>query len=363
MSVSTPPHVVVVGRGIAGAYTAWAFRKRGCHVSWWGDARRGASHVAAGMFNPVSFRRIVEVWNAEAHLKTMRATLQEMERTLGLEGRVLHDVPVLKVLANEDYRLTWDSRWEEGHGVCQWATPSAPSPSNHVHAPHGVGRVHAAGWVDLPLLLRALEALWADEGRLVNRSWEVADGVPEGADWVVDCRGVGASEELAQGGLKVQPNHGDVLTVSTPGTLGLNTAGCNVNNGKWLLPMGVRGERMWWRLGATYGWAQTTPEPSPDAQEELLAHMAQAWTAEGRSAWEELRVEAHQSGLRPASPDRRPMVGPWPGQPSGVAMLNGLGTRGVLVGAAASDALVAWCLDGQALPGDIDPRRFKGFKK
>ena len=48
-------------------------------------------HVAAGMFNPVSFRRIVEVWNAEAHLKAMRDTMASIEEALGLEGQLLHN--------------------------------------------------------------------------------------------------------------------------------------------------------------------------------------------------------------------------------------------------------------------------------
>ena len=54
-------HVVVVGRGLAGAMVAWKFAERGCRISWWGDGESGASRVAAGMFNPVSFRRVVEV--------------------------------------------------------------------------------------------------------------------------------------------------------------------------------------------------------------------------------------------------------------------------------------------------------------
>lgn len=41
-------------------------------------------------------------------------------------------------------------------------------------------------------------------------------------------------------------------------------------------------------------------------------------------------------------------------------MLNGLGTRGVLVGPAAAGQLVAWWLDGEEVPEDMRPTRFKG---
>ena len=74
------------------------------------------------MFNPVSFRRIVEVWNAGAHLDAMRDTMASIEDALGLEGELLHNVPVAKVFANDAYRVDWDARWDQNHGVCQWAS-------------------------------------------------------------------------------------------------------------------------------------------------------------------------------------------------------------------------------------------------
>ena len=45
----------------------------------------------------------------------MRQTMGELEDALGL--KLLHDVPVAKVFANEDYRSTWDDRWPQNTGV------------------------------------------------------------------------------------------------------------------------------------------------------------------------------------------------------------------------------------------------------
>jgi len=357
--------IVVVGRGLAGALVAWKFAERGCEVQWWGDGSHSASRVAAGMFNPVSFRRVVEVWNAAEHLAEMRSTVAGIEAALGLKGQLLHDVPVAKVFANEAYRETWDARWDEGHGVCQWASPGedlSRAGMARVEGPSGVGKVHASGWVDVPALLDGLEAHFDARGALHDCAWTVRDGLPEGADAVVDCRGVGAAEDLAGAGLQINPNHGDVLTLSTPvdGPGSLDTAGHNVNNGKWLLPTEVRDGRQFWRLGATYSWHRMKPLPDPHAATELRNHMAKAFDAEGADTLKTARLEAHQAGLRPASPDRRPSLGPWPGQPRGVLMLNGLGTRGVLVGPAAAGRLVAWWLDGEEVPEDMRPTRFKG---
>ena len=357
-----------MGRGLAGALVAWKFAARGCDVQWWGNGAASASRVAAGMFNPVSFRRVVEVWNAAEHLAEMRSTVKGIESALGLEGQLLHDVPVAKVFANGDYRDTWDSRWEENHAVCQWARVGedlSDAGLPRIESAAGVGKVHASGWVDVPKMLDALERHFESLGCLHDRAWNVQDGFPEGADALVDCRGVGASEDLAQVGVTVNPNHGDVLTLSTPerGPGSLDTAGCTINNGKWLLPTQSKEGRQQWRLGATYSWHRFTPAPDPKAASELRMHMAKAFDEEGRKALLGGQLEAHQAGLRPASPDRRPFVGPWPGQGPGWMLLNGLGTRGVLVGPAAAQSLVSWWLDGTELPEEMLPTRFKSVRE
>ena len=168
---SSPQRIVVAGRGLAGALVAWRFMQRGCRVEWWGDGTHSASRVAAGMFNPVSFRRVVEVWNAGAHMAAMRQTLGELEDALGL--KLLHDVPVAKVFANEDYRSTWDNRWPQQHGVCQWASRGeelAEAGIEVLQGPSGVGRVHASGWVDVPALLDGMERHFSDQGLLQDRT-------------------------------------------------------------------------------------------------------------------------------------------------------------------------------------------------
>jgi glycine/D-amino acid oxidase-like deaminating enzyme len=102
-----------------------------------------------------------------------------------------------------------------------------------------------------------------------------------------------------------------------------------------------------------------SPKPSAESDTDLRLHMAKAFDVDGARAVLNATLEGHQAGLRPASPDRRPTIGPWPGQPRGVLMLNGLGTRGVLVGPAMAKHLVHWWLDGISLPPEVRAERFK----
>ena len=87
--------VLVVGQGLAGTLVSHAALQRGwdCHVV--DSGKPSASSVAAGMFNPMSFRRIIEVWDARAHLDSMTTTYRAFEAEL--DETFLHFLPILKI--------------------------------------------------------------------------------------------------------------------------------------------------------------------------------------------------------------------------------------------------------------------------
>mgnify|MGYP000085117615 CR=1 FL=1 len=88
--------VLVIGQGLAGTLFSHAALEKGwdCHVIDAGYA--SASAVAAGMFNPMSFRRVVEVWDAERHLSSMKATYSWLSDQLG--EQLIHFLPIHKNL-------------------------------------------------------------------------------------------------------------------------------------------------------------------------------------------------------------------------------------------------------------------------
>ena len=108
--------VLVVGGGLAGVTVSFALRARGLEVEGWFSGEPGASDVAAGMFNPVSFRRVVETWDAAEHRAVALRFYRAMEAATG--GRFLHeDVPVLRVFPSGSYREMWEGKCGEVAGV------------------------------------------------------------------------------------------------------------------------------------------------------------------------------------------------------------------------------------------------------
>lgn len=341
---------LVVGGGLAGTLVAESLWHSGEEVVQRDHGGAAASRVAAGMFNPVSFRRVVEVWDANEHLHMAQSTFQRFEALLG--EKYWHEVPVVRVFPNQSYADVWDERIASNHPVSKWI--ERYTPDSDVHAPHGAGRVTGSGWCDVKELLNGWKA-WAQSSseRLEweQDSWEWQEGLPAGFDGVVDARGVGAVKDLAQWGIQVNPNHGEVLTLN-PGVWDKEFT-LNVN--KWLLPQPDGSAK----LGATYAWNVVNDEIKSTSQVELLAAFNQALPGILSST----DVRKHEAGLRPASPDRRPMVGPLSRRFPWYSILNGLGTRGVLVGPKAADELVRKLLTDRE-PRDLtNPQRFRSFNE
>lgn len=305
--------VLVVGQGLAGTLVSHFALRRSWDVQVIDAGYPSASSVAAGMYNPMSFRRIVEVWEAEAHLRIMEDTFRDIEQIVGLP--LLHPLPIHKCLPNADYAAAWAEKAQE--------SPWIDAPSTDLP---GRGAVKGGGWVDMNTLLNGWrERLIASE-RFTTRPMAPEDTTrAEGGEWdaIIDCRGNGMREQPHSIPLDIRANRGELMTITVPeGTAHLPPEDVILNFGKWTIPLGGHH----WRLGASYEWNRMDLDPTPETARFLLEALSQAIGS--GSPWE---IRQHACGIRPVSRDRRPAVGHLPGRQDWF-VLNGLGTRGVLIG-------------------------------
>ena len=225
-------------------------------------------------------------------------------------------MPIMRIFPNQHYRDHWENRHD--HEVGKWISPVLKDVPEGVVAPFGFGLVEEAGWVNLPAMIDGVRGLFPDNYK--NRSWSISDGVPVGFNRVIDCRGVGAKNELNDLGYKLASDHGEVLTLKLDG---LDIKDRILNKVKWLMPFAENT----YKLGATYEWDVENSVPTEYGKHELLNAIEPALTP---SISVNLEIVNHESGFRPTSHDRRPYIGELENHP-GIFMLNGLGTRGVLV--------------------------------
>jgi len=105
-----------------------------------------------------------------------------------------------------------------------------------------------------------------------------------------------------------------------------------------------------YKVGATFNWTDKTNDPTEGGRAELVEKLRKVISCE-------FEVRDHEAGVRPTTQDRRPLVGIHPRHPR-LALLNGLGTRGVMTAPFVAKQLADLLESGVPLDPEIDIARF-----
>jgi glycine oxidase len=351
------PDVVVIGAGVIGLSIAWRAAQRGLRVLALdrGEPGGGTSRVAAGMLAPVAEatfgeQRLVEMKVRSAALWPVFAA--ELEAASGTSPGYLpvgtlyvgRDRDAAEALAREaDFRRSLGLEIESLlPGEARRREPAlAPSLRAALHLPTD----HA---VDPVALCAALAGAARDAGAELRSHTEVAEllvasgrvagvrlagGARIASPRVVVAAGAWAGELAgipAEARVPVRPVKGQVLRLRDPAGPGLLTSVLRSED-VYVVP---RGDGRY-VLGASVEEKGFDTSISALATYELLRD-----AAEVLPGILELEIEAALAGLRPATPDNLPVIGPSAAL-EGLFNATGHYRNGVLLAPLTAEALAA----------------------
>ena len=103
-----------------------------------------------------------------------------------------------------------------------------------------------------------------------------------------------------------------------------------------------------YRVGSTFAWDDVWSGPTDEGKRHLLDRLHRLWSGP-------IEVLDHWAGVRPASKDRRPIMGrTGPHE----AVLSGFGARGGLLAPWCAAHLADHLLNGKPLDPEVDVQRF-----
>lgn len=106
------------------------------------------------------------------------------------------------------------------------------------------------------------------------------------------------------------------------------------------------------RVGSTYSWHDLETGPTESAKNELLEKLQKLIQKK------DSKVIIHKSGVRPATKDRKPLLGKHPEHES-VYIFNGLGAKGVSLAPYFSKMMVELLLGGNEPQKEVNINRVK----
>lgn len=316
---------IIVGSGIAGITLAHQLKQAGYKIKIISEPSLSkSSRVAAGIFNPVVFFRITKSYLADLALPFAIDYYTQIESLLSIN--ILQKKSIAKFFGAPDEPILWMKRMEEGVGSYLGEINTQYTNATDLNAKHGLGMVHKAGALDCGQYMDASLQYFGSDFIREKINYSKISFVPEGviyndiqATKMIFCEGHFISENPFFNYIQLKPVKGEVLTIEFEQDFPEGSENFLLNKKCYLLPLGQHK----YRVGATYNWKDLNEEVSEAGLAELTAHIQEITPIP-------FKVLVHNAGVRPASIDRRPIIGTHP-EHEQLAVFNGLGAKGVML--------------------------------
>jgi glycine oxidase len=341
---------IIVGRGLAATTLMHTFHKHQISFRVIADPDLSVcSKVAAGIWNPVVFKRMTKSWMADALIPSLNAYYGDCEKKLGI--KLITERSIIKPFTENQEKALWKKKQESE--LCEFVDPVICSPGEELKnykIPNQYGIVKYSGNLDMAAYLSASAGFFNsaisheifDHHQLIISEKSVQYKEHQARN-IIFCEGFLVQQNPFFKWIPLKPAKGELLTIELHDP-GLQTAIFNRDG----FLMNVRGNEF--KLGATYEWTDLSKEITQKGEEELIRKM-KAITDK------DFTILKQETGIRPSSIDRRPIIGRHP-KHSTLFVFNGLGTKGVMLSPFFSENFVNFYLEKQPLHPEIDLKRF-----
>lgn len=347
-------NILIVGAGLAGCCLGHQLEEKGANVTLIDEGINHSSKIAAGMINPMVFRRMLLSWKATELIPYLTEFYKKLEKKTG--ESFFHKRIIKRVFSSEQEASLWNERINDPEYTdVLLKKVTAEDEPDYVISRFGGGYVDSPGYIDSENFISANHNYFLAHKKLIIEAFDFNkldvksssyNGKPY--DHIIFCEGYRGKENPYFNYLPLNQTKGEVLTISATG-LPTNEI---LNRKCFVLPT----EKGTYKVGATFTWNTTDLSLTDEAREELLTHFSNLTPIKPA-------IIAHEAGVRPTVSDRRPLIGRHPTHDK-LFIFNGLGTKGYMLAPYFSKELACHIADNKELTSEVNIKRFekKWFK-
>lgn len=344
---------LIVGCGLAGiAFGETASQHNKSFLFFENNSQR-SSKVAGGLYNPVILKRYSGVWRAQEQLDLLQSFYGDLETKLNTKFNF--NTPVYRKLFSVEEQNDWFLATDRV-GLAPFLSSKLVSKKYRaIDSPFNFGEVLQSGYVDTDVLLSGYRNYLKENNLLFEDTFDYSaiefkenhiqyKGIE--ARNIVFAEGYGMVDNPYFGQLPLKGTKGELLIIKTK-DLDLDAI---IKASVFVLPLG----NDLYKVGATYSWEDKTNLPTEEGKKQLLEKSKEVLQCD-------FEIVEHLAGIRPTVADRKPLVGTHPKYPN-LHLLNGLGTRGVMIGPDMAKQLFESIELGKPIDSSADIMRFKKIK-
>lgn len=344
-----PVDYLIVGFGLAAVSLCELLEREGKSFVVIDNNKNYSSKVSGGLYNPVILKRFTLSWNAKAQLATAMPIYKRLEQQLNTQ--LDFKFPVRRKFTSVQDQNNWAVACDNPK-LREFLNPEIiPNSNSNIIAPFGFGQVKGSGKIDTVILLQAYQSYLMESARfnVAEFNYQELDIHKEGVTYgdlkakrLIFSEGFGLKKNPYFDSKHLKGNKGELLIIHAP-ALALDFV---VKTDVFIIPLGDHK----YSVGATYNWQDKDLNPTAEGKQKLLNALHKLMDCE-------YVVVDYKVGIRPTVSDRRPLVGTHPKYKQ-LALLNGLGTRGIMIAPTVARQLYEHLERGKSLPEEINWQRF-----
>lgn len=340
---------IIVGCGLAGIAFCEQLKINNKSFIVFDDKSQKSSVVAGGLYNPVVLKRFSKVWKSQEQLKLALPIYNTIQNRL--QTKIDYKIPVRRRFTSLEEQNNWFEASDKDGLKPFLSTTLIDNQNPSIDANFKLGEVLETGRIDTKVLIDSYINELTSNNQFINSSFKHEDLFFSEhsiqyqhiqAKYIVFAEGFGLKQNPFFKNLPLNGTKGELITIKAP-QLDLDYV---LKSSAFIIPQ----KEDIYVVGATYEWVDKTNKPTIKAKEELLNKLKTFIKCD-------FEVIDQVAGIRPTVKDRRPLVGSHP-KYKNMFVLNGLGTRGVMIGPYIANQLYNFIEKGISLDTEINIDRF-----
>jgi glycine/D-amino acid oxidase-like deaminating enzyme len=340
---------IIVGLGLAGLSFAEQLLAANKSFVVFEDNSQTSSLVAGGVYNPVILKRFTPVWNAKSQLDIAMPFYEALEKKFNQHFD--DKFSTRKVFKSIEDQNNWFIASDKPK-LTEFMNPEIINEQvEGVIAEYGFGEVYQTGRVNTPELVAAYRNYLVAEKNIRFEQFDhsaiefTSTGVTYKefeATRIVFCEGFGLKSNPFFNELPLNGTKGETITIHAP-ELKIDFL---IKSSVFVLPLA----NDLYKIGATFNWTDKTSNPTEGGRAELIEKLDKVLSVP-------YTIVDQNAGVRPTVKDRRPLVGVHEEHPQ-LAVLNGMGTRGVMIAPSMAKELYEHLEHEAILDPEVDIKRY-----
>ena len=340
---------IIVGAGLSGIAFSETLLENQKSILVFDNNSQNSSRIAGGLYNPVILKRFSEVWNAKQQLEIASVFYDKIEKKLGV--KIDFQLPVYRKFFSIEEQNNWFTASDKPNLTPFLSSKIIHQKYNSIDAPFGYGEVLQTGYIEIAHLISVYYTYLKTLNSFEEHSFDYAnlkivdDYVEYGnfkAKHIVFAEGFGMHANPFFNYLPLDGTKGELLLIKC-NELELDAV---IMASVFILPLGNH----LFKVGATYNWNDKTDTPTEEGRKELVDKLNDILSCE-------FEIIEHFAGIRPTVNDRRPLLGTHPIY-NRLHILNGMGTRGVMLAPSMALELYNYIENNSCLDKTIDINRY-----